>query len=132
MYSLVGRLVDMVFVCLFLHRLLQMEKTVEIDESSEILKNLERLRSIPIEQLAGSAGEEGSPNDGPSDVLPTYSLQGGNPLEQLGLFMKDDEDEDDHPGDHEDSHEVPMKMEVDKGEGKPTNMNVDVEEGEID
>ncbi|CAK9225835.1 unnamed protein product [Sphagnum troendelagicum] len=110
----------------------QMEKTVEIDESSEILKNLERLRSIPIEQLAGSAGEEGSPNDGPSDVLPTYSLQGGNPLEQLGLFMKDDEDEDDHQGDHEDSHEVPMKMEVDKAEGKPTNMNVDVEEGEID
>ncbi|CAK9273231.1 unnamed protein product [Sphagnum jensenii] len=110
----------------------QMERTVEIDESSEILKNLERLRSIPIEQLAGSAGEEGSPNDGPSDVLPTYSLQGGNPLEQLGLFMKDDEDEDDHQGDHEDSHEVPMKMEVDKAEGKPTNMNVDVEEGEID
>ncbi|CAM6020199.1 unnamed protein product [Sphagnum balticum] len=114
----------------------QMEKTVEIDENSEILKDLERLRSVPMEQLLGSSGEEGSPNGGSSDGLPTYPLQGGNPLERLGLFMKDDEDEDEHQGDIEDvqadSHEEPVRSEPNQAEGKPTGTDVDVEEGEID
>jgi hypothetical protein len=124
-----------VFV-LFLDGLLQMEKTVEIDENSEILKDLERLRSVPMEQVLGSSGEEGSPNGGSSDGLPTYPLQGGNPLERLGLFMKDDEDEDEHQGDIEDvqadSHEEPVRSEPNQAEGKPTGTDVDVEEGEID
>ncbi|CAK9192777.1 unnamed protein product [Sphagnum troendelagicum] len=114
----------------------QMEKTVEIDENSEILKDLERLRSVPMEQVLGSSGEEGSPNGGSSDGLPTYPLQGGNPLERLGLFMKDDEDEDEHQGDIEDvqadSHEEPVRSEPNQAEGKPTGTDVDVEEGEID
>ncbi|CAK9191335.1 unnamed protein product [Sphagnum troendelagicum] len=114
----------------------QMEKTVEIDENSEILKDLERLRSVPMEQVLGSSGEEGSPNGGSSDGLPTYPLQGGNPLERLGLFMKDDEDEDVHQGDIEDvqadSHEEPVRSEPNQAEGKPTGTDVDVEEGEID
>jgi hypothetical protein len=131
----VCRLADVVFV-LFLDGLLQMEKTVEIDENSEILKDLERLRSVPIEQVLGSSGEEGSPNGGSSDGLPTYPLQGGNPLERLGLFMKDDEDEDEHQGDIEDvqadSHEEPVRSEPNQAEGKSTGTDVDVEEGEID
>ncbi|CAM6044778.1 unnamed protein product [Sphagnum compactum] len=114
----------------------QMEKTVEIDENSEILKDLERLRSVPMEQVLGSSGEEGSPNGGSSDGLPTYPLQGGNPLERLGLFMKDDEDEDEHQGDIEDvqadSHEEPVRSEPNQAEGKPAGTDVDVEEGEID
>ncbi|CAM6071305.1 unnamed protein product [Sphagnum tenellum] len=114
----------------------QMEKTVEIDESSEILKDLERLRSVSVEQLVGSSGEEDSPKNGSSDGLPQYPLQGGNPLERLGLFMKDDEDEDEHQGDiedghaedHKDRHDELVQIELDK----PTAPDIDVEEGEID
>ena len=61
-----------------------MEKTIEIGESMEVLKDLERLRSAPPETIP-SSGDESSPN---------YALQGANPLEILGLFMRTDEEEE--------------------------------------
>lgn len=112
----------------------QMERTVEIDENSEILKDLERLRSVSMDQQVGSSGEEASPGGGSPDGLPTFALQGGNPLEQLGLFMKDDEDEDEHHeeetgGEIEKVQSVLNKVVDANGNGQ---VEVDVEEGEID
>ncbi|KAH9329584.1 hypothetical protein KI387_001692, partial [Taxus chinensis] len=71
----------------------QMEKTVEIDENSQILKDLEMLRTSQPDHVP-SSGDETSPGHS-QDGLASFPLHGGNPLEQLGLFMKvDDEDED--------------------------------------
>ncbi|KAL3678133.1 hypothetical protein R1sor_021089 [Riccia sorocarpa] len=100
----------------------QMEKTVEIDENSEILKDLEMLRCQAVE----SSGDDGSPDSENPDGVPVFALQGGNPLHQLGLFMKQDEEEEDEYEKHKDSdrHEDDEKKEVGNG--------VDVEEGEID
>lgn len=69
-----------------------MEKSVEIDENSDILKDLEMLRSAPSDHVP-SSGDETSPTHS-SDGLPAFALQGGNPLEQLGLFMKSDEEDE--------------------------------------
>ena len=91
---------------------LQMEKTVEINENSRFLKDLEMLRSAPAEQLPSSA-DETSP-DHSQDALGSFKFSGNNPLEQLGLFMKEDDEEE---------------------EGEPPcvpNPVEDVEEGEID
>ncbi|KAL2641951.1 hypothetical protein R1flu_009538 [Riccia fluitans] len=97
----------------------QMEKTVEIDENSEILKDLEMLRSQAVE----SSGDDASPDSENPNV---FALQGGNPLHQLGLFMKrDDEEEDEYEKHRErERHEEEEKTERENG--------VDVEEGEID
>lgn len=70
-----------------------MEKTVEIDENSEILKDLERFGSAPPEHIP-SPGDEA--NLVHPDGLSAFHLQGGNPLEQLGLFMKGDDDDEEH------------------------------------
>lgn len=89
-----------------------MEKTVEINENSQFLEDLEMLRTAPVDQLPSSA-DETSP-DPSQDGLGGFKFRGCNPLEQLGLFMKDDEDEE---------------------EGEPLNVSNpvnDVEEGEID
>jgi hypothetical protein len=82
-----------------------MEKTVDINEGSLFLKDLEMLGSVTGEQMPTSVGEM-SPAD-----MPGFQL-GGNALEKLGLYMKNDEEEDD--GDFIDEPAV------------------DVEEGEID
>ncbi|GLT33135.1 hypothetical protein SLA2020_077470 [Shorea laevis] len=92
--------------------LLQMEKTVEINENSRFLEDLELLRSGPAEQLPSSV-DETSP-DHLLDGLGSFKFGSSNPLEQLGLYMKEDEEEEEG--------EPPIIP-------KPAN---DVEEGEID
>ncbi|AEE77284.1 Bromodomain [Arabidopsis thaliana x Arabidopsis arenosa] len=72
--------------------LLKMEKTVEINENSRFLEDLEMLSSSAPEQLPSSA-EETSP-ERPLDALGSFNLRGSNPLEQLGLYMKQDDDEE--------------------------------------
>ncbi|XP_022154150.1 transcription factor GTE8-like isoform X2 [Momordica charantia] len=92
--------------------LLQMEKTVIIDENSQFLEDLEMLRAAPTEQLPSSV-DETSP-DHSQDGLGSFKFIGSNPLEQLGLFMKaDEEDEENEPN-------------------YISNSIKDVEEGEID
>ncbi|KAI5431072.1 hypothetical protein KIW84_035290, partial [Lathyrus oleraceus] len=76
--------------------LTQMEKTVEINENSRFLEDLERLRAVPAEQLPSSV-DETSP-DRPQDGLGSFKFGSSNPLEQLGLYMKvDDEEEEGEP-----------------------------------
>ncbi|XP_030476905.1 transcription factor GTE8-like [Syzygium oleosum] len=91
--------------------LLKMEKTVEINENSRFLEDLEMLRTAPGEHLPSSA-DETSP-DHNLEALGSFKLGGSNPLEQLGLFMKADEEEEEAEPPAFSNHE-------------------DVEEGEID
>lgn len=89
----------------------KMEKTVDIDENSQFLEDLELLQAAPMEPLV----DETSPIHC-VDPLGSFKFQGNsNPLEQLGLYMKDDDDEEE---------EV-------KPEGAPASID-DPEEGEID
>ncbi|RDX83731.1 Transcription factor GTE10, partial [Mucuna pruriens] len=92
----------------------KMEKTVDINESSQFLEDLEMLSGVQDEHLPNFT-EERSP-DHPENGLGSFKLQGScNPLEQLGLYMKaDDEDEEEEP---------PQSI---------TGKTNDVEEGEID
>ncbi|OEL15692.1 Transcription factor GTE8 [Dichanthelium oligosanthes] len=84
----------------------EMEKTVDINEGSHFLKDLEMLGSVTGEQIPNYVGEM-------SPMPDSLGFQmGGNPLEKLGLYMKNDEDDDE--GDFTDEPAV------------------DVEEGEID
>lgn len=92
--------------------ILQMEKTVEINENSRFLEDLEMLRAAPPEHLPSSVDETSPENS--QDGLSGFRFEGGNPLEQLGLYMKADEEEEDG--------EPPSP---------PDDLN-DVEEGEID
>lgn len=81
-----------------LEHVMQMEKTVEINESTLFLKDLDVLRTVPGEHLPNSVGETSSDHS-PEDIS-GFKLGGSNPLEQLGLYMKvddDDEDEDVEP-----------------------------------
>lgn len=71
---------------------LQMEKTVEINENSKFLEDLEMLTAVPSEQLHSSV-DETSP-DHSQDGLGTFKFGSSNPLEQLGLYMKMDDDEE--------------------------------------
>ncbi|OMO87885.1 hypothetical protein CCACVL1_08697 [Corchorus capsularis] len=92
--------------------LLKMEKTVDINENSEFMEDFEMLRTANDEHLPNFM-EESIPGHS-QNGLGSFKLQ-GNPLEQLGLYMKaDDEDVEDEP-----PHSTP----------DPVN---DVEEGEID
>ncbi|XP_035817140.1 transcription factor GTE9 [Zea mays] len=79
----------------------EMEKTVDINEGSHFLKDLEMLGSVTGEQIPNLVGE----------TSPGFQM-GSNTLEKLGLYMKNDEDDED--GDFTD---------------EPVS---DVEEGEID
>lgn len=91
--------------------LVQIEMSVEINENSRVLEDLEMLRAAPAEQP--SSVDETSP-DHSQDGFGSFKFGGSNPLEQLGLFMKrDDEEEDADP---------PCA---------PSSLN-DAEEGEID
>lgn len=74
------------------------------------------LRAAPDEQLPSSVNDESSP-DHSQDGLGSFKFVGANPLEQLGLYMKKDD------------------VEEDEGEPQPPsvpNPVNDVEEGEID
>ncbi|KAK1609854.1 hypothetical protein QYE76_033527 [Lolium multiflorum] len=86
----------------------QMEKTVEINEGSLFLKDFEMLGTVTSEQHHNLVGEM-SPSHTPEAL--GFNL-GGNPLEQLGLYMKNDDEEDEEVGSDE--------------------QTIDVEEGEID
>lgn len=92
--------------------LLQMEKTVEINENSQFLEDLEMLRVVPAEQLPCSV-DETSPDDS-QNGMGSFKFGGSNPLEQLGLYIKVEDEEEE--GD-------PLCV--------PNPVN-DVEEGEID
>lgn len=90
----------------------QIEKTVEINENSRFLEDLELLGTTLADQLPSSV-DETSP-DHLQDGLGSFKFGGSNPLEQLGLYMKVDEEEE---------------------EGEPSslpNTINDMEEGEID
>lgn len=93
--------------------LCQMEKTVDINENSQLMEDLEMLRTAQDEQVAGFL-EETSPEHS-QNGLGSFKLKGSNPLEQLGLFMKEDDEEEE-------------EVELPKSISEP----VDVEEGEID
>ncbi|XP_011024068.1 PREDICTED: transcription factor GTE10 isoform X1 [Populus euphratica] len=97
--------------------LLEMEKTVDINENSHFMEDLEMLRTVHDEQLP-SFIEETSP-DLSQNCLDSFKFQGSsNPLEQLGLYMKEDEDEE------EEVVEPPPPIVPERAR--------DVEEGEID
>lgn len=89
-----------------------MEKTVEINENSQFLEDLEMLRAVPGKQLPSCIDMTrlGRSEDGMS----SFKFGGSNPLEQLGLYIKVDDEEEE--GD-------PLCV--------PNTVN-DVEEGEID
>ena len=67
-----------------------MEKTAEIEQNLEILKELEMLSgcSLSNNQLDGR-------KNGSEKVTGTYGGIRGNPLHQLGLFIKDEYLEED-------------------------------------
>ncbi|XP_019168196.1 PREDICTED: transcription factor GTE8-like isoform X2 [Ipomoea nil] len=93
--------------------LLKMEQTVEINENSRFLEDLEMLRVGPTEQH--SPLNESSPQHS-LDALGSFKFTGSNPLEQLGLYMKEDDD-------FEECEPPPSSVPKDAK---------DVEEGEID
>lgn len=90
-----------------------MEKTVEINDS-RFLQDLEMLRTAPVEQLPSSV-DETSP-DHSEDGLGGFKFGGSNPLEQLGLYMKVDQDDEEEEA---------------AGPVVPNPVD-DIEEGEID
>ncbi|WZY96641.1 hypothetical protein YC2023_068970 [Brassica napus] len=71
-----------------------MEKSVEINENSRFFKDLELLKTTTQtrEQTRITREEE-------EDGLGCFGFGGSNPLEQLGLFMKheDDDEEETEP-----------------------------------
>uniref|UniRef100_A0A7N0U2X4 Bromo domain-containing protein n=1 Tax=Kalanchoe fedtschenkoi TaxID=63787 RepID=A0A7N0U2X4_KALFE len=78
----------------------KMERTVEFHETVGALKEIEMLCGCPV----GSPIDVASP-----EVSPLPYEKGGNPLEQLGLFMKDDflgGEEEEEPEDCEISKKV--------------------------
>lgn len=86
----------------------EMEKTVDINEGNLFLNDFEMLGSVRGEQIPNSVGETS-----PTHMPEALGFQmGANPLERLGLYMKNDEEDED--GEFTD---------------EPV---VDVEEGEID
>lgn len=92
-----------------------MEKSVEINENRQFLEELEMLTVASTENLPSSV-DETSPIHS-EDGMGSFKLRGSiNPLEQLGLYMKEDDEEEEE-------------------EGQPNNVqdpSTDVEEGEID
>ncbi|PHT53700.1 hypothetical protein CQW23_08162 [Capsicum baccatum] len=92
----------------------KMEKTVEINENSRFMEDLELFRAAPDEQLE-SFIEEASPGHS-ENVLGSFKFKASsNPLEQLGLYMKEEEEEEEEA----EPQSIP-------------NTSNDPEEGEID
>ncbi|CAN8236439.1 unnamed protein product [Cochlearia groenlandica] len=90
--------------------LLEMEQSVELNENAKFLKDLELLKTANTDYLRNAMEEEDGPDDMSRDgLLTSFSFGGSNPLEQLGLFMKHDEDEE-----------------------EPADPGTEIEEGEID
>ncbi|CAN4087949.1 unnamed protein product [Withania somnifera] len=77
----------------------KMEKTVEINENSRFMEDLELFRAAPDEQLE-SFIEETSPGHS-ENVLGSFKFKAtSNPLEQLGLYMKDEDEEEEETVPH--------------------------------
>eukprot|EP00252_Welwitschia_mirabilis_P013287 TRINITY_DN2928_c0_g1_i2.p1 TRINITY_DN2928_c0_g1~~TRINITY_DN2928_c0_g1_i2.p1 ORF type:complete len:846 (+),score=160.24 TRINITY_DN2928_c0_g1_i2:725-3262(+) len=92
-------------------KLQQMEKSVEIYENTQVLKDLEMLRRNA--DHVPSSGDETSPVR--------------NPLEELGLYMKMDEEEEEQQG-----VDIATEYTGENGDAaEATAENGDVEEGEI-
>jgi hypothetical protein len=87
---------------------MQMEKTVEINDNLHI-KDLEMLGTATAEHIVSSV-DETSPEHS-QDGMPGFLPGCVNPLEQLGLFMKADDEEDD-----EEPSSVPSVKEAEEGE----------------
>lgn len=101
--------------------LLKMEKTVEINENSQFMEDLELFRAAPDEQLERFT-EETSPGHSQNGLGSFKFKASSNPLEQLGLYMKgDDEDEEEN-----ESHSIPDLSNC------PEDISKDPEKGEID
>lgn len=81
-----------------------MERTVEINDNLH-LKDLEMLGTATAEHIVSSV-DETSPERSQDGIPRTV-----NPLEQLGLFMKVDDEEDD-----EEPSSVPSIKEAEEGE----------------
>lgn len=88
--------------------LMQMERTVEINDNLH-LKDLEMLGTATTEHIVSSV-DETSPEHS-QDGMPSFLPGSGNPLEQLGLFMKADEEEEE-----EDPSSVPSTKDAEEGE----------------
>ncbi|KAJ8536584.1 hypothetical protein K7X08_034985 [Anisodus acutangulus] len=92
----------------------KMEKTVEINENSRFMEDLELFRAAPDEQLE-SFIEETSPGHSENVLLSFKFKASSNPLEQLGLYMKEEDEEEEE---ETEPHSIP-------------NVSNDPEEGEI-
>ncbi|KAK9714011.1 hypothetical protein RND81_06G065400 [Saponaria officinalis] len=73
----------------------KMEKTVDINENCQIMADLKLLSSAPADNISNLIGNA-SPADSPEGGgLGSFRFRGtSNPLEQLGLYRKDDDEED--------------------------------------
>uniref|UniRef100_A0A0E0K220 Bromo domain-containing protein n=1 Tax=Oryza punctata TaxID=4537 RepID=A0A0E0K220_ORYPU len=85
-----------------------MERTVEINDNLH-LKDLEMLGTATTEHIVSSV-DETSPEHS-QDGMPSFLPGSGNPLEQLGLFMKADDEEEE-----EDPSSVPNTKDAEEGE----------------
>ncbi|XP_047940549.1 transcription factor GTE10-like isoform X1 [Salvia hispanica] len=92
----------------------QMEKTVDINENSQFMEDLEMFRAGPDEHLQ-SFIDEASPENSQNGLGSFKFPANSNPLEKLGLYMKNDEEEEDEAQPQSIEHEP-----------------YDTEEGEID
>ncbi|KAL6899642.1 hypothetical protein ACP4OV_006300 [Aristida adscensionis] len=86
----------------------EMERTVEINDNLH-LKELEMLGTATAEHIVSSV-DETSPEHS-QDGMPGFRHVSGNPLEQLGLFMKVDEEDDE-----EEPSSVPSIKDAEEGE----------------
>uniref|UniRef100_A0A0D9VHX5 Bromo domain-containing protein n=1 Tax=Leersia perrieri TaxID=77586 RepID=A0A0D9VHX5_9ORYZ len=87
---------------------LSMERTVEINDNLH-LKDLEMLGTATTEHIVSSV-DETSPEHS-QDGMPSFLPGSGNPLEQLGLFMKADDEEEE-----EDPSSIPSTKDAEEGE----------------
>ncbi|OVA17561.1 Bromodomain [Macleaya cordata] len=100
--------------------LLQMEKTVEINEGSQFLEDLEMLRAAPTVHLP-SVDEMSQ--DQSQDAMGCFNFEGSsNPLEQLGLYMKMDEDEEEEVAPNSVPEQSPPPPPVQHDEWKMENL----------
>ncbi|KAL3719417.1 hypothetical protein ACJRO7_032080 [Eucalyptus globulus] len=95
----------------------KMEKTVDINENSQFMEDLEMLRVPHGEELPNFLEEAKSP-DCSEDHLGSFKLQNcSNPLEQLGLYMKVDDEDEDEESEPPKSHPIlPPPNDVEDGE----------------
>ncbi|XP_057767437.1 transcription factor GTE10-like [Salvia miltiorrhiza] len=71
----------------------KMEKTVDINENSQFMEDLEMFRAAPDEHLQ-SFIDEASPDDSQNGLGSFKFPANSNPLEKLGLYMKNDDEEE--------------------------------------